>query len=393
MKARADSVLSTSSEEATVARKRTLSETSEPSAILSMKALKVEDGSRLRVYETIDLTVETIGPPVIDLSVDETDEIVKCSLLSYPATLLIVSSQVLIVCQPAPFNPHNFSNFTLLEQLAQPFLSDWKTLSFQAFHLPEGYTVIVKPLVPFFLLSTKPSIFHTCRFISTSTLQSTCTGFLVSAASGEPSDNQAQLAAHTLLRRLVHYYHLVYLQPDYLLNQEDFPHVPNVLTWEGIITLLSLCNVFELSNAILYTLSDLDRHRNIEARRLCRRMISWLDARLIFTGAHQNRLNVYHGVYLLYLARQTKALVAYREIVEQRTSCPNPGILRAKVESTFKNQIALHAKMNELEGWTADGFGWPSDLTFDVTIRESPGAVPDDITGEMSDDVEHFGAL
>ncbi|KAJ2926240.1 hypothetical protein H1R20_g10861, partial [Candolleomyces eurysporus] len=60
MKARADSVLSTSSEEATVARKRTLLETSEPSAILSMKALKVEDGSRLRVYETIDLTVKVI---------------------------------------------------------------------------------------------------------------------------------------------------------------------------------------------------------------------------------------------------------------------------------------------------------------------------------------------
>ncbi|KAJ2912705.1 hypothetical protein MD484_g7708, partial [Candolleomyces efflorescens] len=300
--------------------------------------------------------------------------------------------QVLIVCQPAPFNPHNFFHFTLLEQLSHPPLSDWTTLTFQAFYLPAGSTAIIKPMTPFFLLSTEPSIVHTYHFIATSTLQSTCAGFLVSAITIEGSKNQAQTAAHALLRRLVHYYHLVYLEPDYFLCHPDYPHVPNVLDWGGIIALMSLCSLFELSNALLYTLSDLDRHRTIEARRLCRQMVSWLDARLIFVGAHRKRLNAYYDIFLPYLARQTKALVAYSHLVEERM--PSfPGTLRAKIEATFRDHTALHAKMKDIDGWKPDGFGWPSDLVFDISIRESPGTVSDDITGEMPDDVEYLSSL
>ncbi|RXW15762.1 hypothetical protein EST38_g10093 [Candolleomyces aberdarensis] len=142
LKARATSVLSTSSEEATIARKRTLSETSEPSATLSMKALKLEDGNRLRVYETIDLTVEAIGPPVIDLTVDETDEIVKCSLLSYGAISLILSSQVRFDSEP----------FTLRNSVS----ISQHTARFHSREEAEWFTSLCRSITYFYLSHTKP---------------------------------------------------------------------------------------------------------------------------------------------------------------------------------------------------------------------------------------------
>ena len=60
--------------------------------------------------------------------------------------------------------------------------------------------------------------------------------------------------------------------------RRGFLHIPDVFTTDGVVDLLSLCNLFEMINTLIYTLSDLDRHRLIEARRLCRRMIFWLQA-------------------------------------------------------------------------------------------------------------------
>jgi hypothetical protein len=50
-------------------------------------------------------------------------------------------SQLLVICQPAQFNPHNISSVQLLDRIQNiPFLEDWQTLTFQAFHLQPGHT-------------------------------------------------------------------------------------------------------------------------------------------------------------------------------------------------------------------------------------------------------------
>jgi hypothetical protein len=76
-------------------------------------------------------------------------------------------------------------------------------------------------MVPFLLLSTSNSIVYKCHFFSTSTLQETCTGFLHSSLALSVHDNPSQKAAQSLLCRMVHYYHLVYLHEGYIENKQS----------------------------------------------------------------------------------------------------------------------------------------------------------------------------
>ena len=68
----------------------------------------------------------------------------------------------------------------------------------------------------------------------------------------------------------------------------------------------------------MYTVSDLDRHRFIEARRLCRRMVLWLEAHFIFTGDSGERLDLADDIWMTYLARQIKALVCLHNTLDER---------------------------------------------------------------------------
>ncbi|KAJ2921671.1 hypothetical protein H1R20_g15422, partial [Candolleomyces eurysporus] len=343
------------------ARKRTISTSSEtnglPSRPRPLKAPKLEDGtSKRRIYETIDLTVETRGPPVIDLTVDEADHFERFN--AEPVTLCSKTA----VSHVASFH---------YAQEAEWFSALWRAVG------SCNYGSDVPSMSPvtnaFFMVVSSMEIE---QMPVSETQKIFKRSAIVVPGALEQRPLPLDLRALTML--------------DKPMQIEDFPHVPNIFQHDGIIDLLSLCNVLELSNAALYTLSDFDRHRTVEARRLCRRIVAWLEAQFIFSSPHGIRLEIHRDIWMLFLARQVKALLSYRDLVGQRG---NPGNFRAKMEACLINHTDLSTKLAELSEWQADNFDWPDEMVFQVNVRQSPGLVTDDIQGETSDDNDHFAVL
>ncbi|KAJ2911828.1 hypothetical protein MD484_g8586, partial [Candolleomyces efflorescens] len=51
-------------------------------------------------------------------------------------------SQLLVICQPAQFNPYNISSVPLLDRIQNElFIEEWQTLTYNAFHLQPGHIV------------------------------------------------------------------------------------------------------------------------------------------------------------------------------------------------------------------------------------------------------------
>ncbi|KAF6745574.1 hypothetical protein DFP72DRAFT_1077351 [Ephemerocybe angulata] len=297
-------------------------------------------------------------------------------------------SQLLILFQPAPFSPCTSASFSFLEQVNQPSISNWNALSVEAFHLKPGHKGIVQPMVPFLLLSTENSITQMCHFYATSTIQASCLGFLHTALTGETFALSSQRASHNMLRRLAQYYLLIYQRKDYLLKRHDFPHVPDILTCEGVLDVLSLCNVFELVNVLSHQPSDLDRLQFIEARRVCRTISAWLDAHLNFSDRSGNRLNFRKDIYLRYLSRQARALQQYQEILDRRAMTSNAPVLQEGLATAFPENHEIHSQNVYLDGWIPDTFAWPSSNTFFVGLRNEVNVAEGEIKGETSDDRE-----
>ncbi|RXW18462.1 hypothetical protein EST38_g7394 [Candolleomyces aberdarensis] len=336
-----------SSDEEPVIRKRRISvgpETGETRPQPS-KALKLEDGTSVRrVYETIDLTVETRGPPVIDLTIDEAE---------HPERF---NAEPVMLCQQT--GVIHVAKFHFAHE-AEWFSALWRALEDNG------------PTNTFFAIVSAPkieqmSVLEAQKYLKMRTM-------IIPGASKQTSLDGASLRVFAMLDKPVRMQ--VFLESDYLSNPADFPHVPDISQQDGVIDLLSLCNVLELSNATLYTLSDFDRHRTVEARRLARRIVAWLEARFIFNSQHGMRLEVYQDIWMLFLARQVKALVGYGDLVEQRDPLSNPGVFRTKVDACARGHPDLQAKLEGLEGWKADSFDWCDDLAFKVSIRQSPGTV------------------
>lgn len=209
-------------------------------------------------------------------------------------------------------------------------------------------------------------------------------------------ENPSQKAALGLLRRIVHYYHAVYTSDTYLLRphgtsiwrvsvlpatlrfvffKSDFPHVPNIFSPSGVVDLLSLCNLFELANSLAYTLTDLERHLLVEARRLCRTIVAWLSARFFFSTQRNQRLDLYDDIWMLYLAQEVKVIEAYQAIQEDRHLSSQHGYVQTKIRQCFQNHQAFHAKLAVLGEWEPQRFGWSGDLDFVVTVRDLAGVV------------------
>lgn len=138
--------------------------------------------------------------------------------------------------------------------------------------------------------------------------------------------------------------------------------------------ILTLCNIFEVSNALVYSLTDLDRHRLREARRLCRQIVAWLSANLVVLDERDRRLDVYHGIWMPYLAREVKAISAYQTSLEQLRLSPRPGHVQRKLEVIFRNHRAFHGHYITL-AQDPESFSFTQQVTFKVSLRYLPGSI------------------
>ncbi|KAF6751269.1 hypothetical protein DFP72DRAFT_1172351 [Ephemerocybe angulata] len=295
-------------------------------------------------------------------------------------------SRLLVVCQPAPFNPHSTSSFSLLEQFRRRSPTDLKMWSFQAFHLKAGHTAYIRPLVPFLLISVEDSITHMSHFYTSSTIESSCIGFIVSSLTLGESAKQSQVAALSLLRRLVHYYHLVYSNELYLSDPARFPHAPDIMTFDGLTDIFSISSLFEVINALLDTVTDLERYLLIEARRLCRRILAWAAAHLALTAPNGDSVDVIK-VWMASLAQQVKAIEGYQEILDWGSTEPRLPLLVVRLESCLQGNDLFRLEYSSLANWRAESFGWPSGVVYTIALRNPPLAADlDGIRGQCGDD-------
>lgn len=122
-------------------------------------------------------------------------------------------------------------------------------------------------------------------------------------------------------------------------------------------------------------MTDLDRHRLQEARRLCRQIVAWFNSKLLIVDERDRRLDLYHDIWMLYLAREVKAITTYQTLLEQLRLSPRPGYVQQKLKVVFEHHRAFHGHLISLEGWEPDRFGWTETTRFMVSLRHTPASV------------------
>lgn len=140
------------------------------------------------------------------------------------------------------------------------------------------------------------------------------------------------------------------------------------MTWDGIIDVLSLCNLFELMNVLCHSPSDLDRLLFIEGRKTCRTIASWMLAHLELRDASGRRLDLHHDVSMPYLALQIEALITFQEILDRKNRTAKAPALREKLKSTFPPDHDIHAHLAMTS--KPQTFAWPYMSRGRVTRRD-----------------------
>lgn len=210
-----------------------------------------------------------------------------------------------------------------------------------------------------------------------------------------------------LYRRMAHFYHLVYLSGTFIsshnrkCNQAVFvfllnviivhtgpasqpmtpelAHVPDVFTFDGIVDLLTLANLFEMAPVISYEtysadgIPEYDKRHFIQARELCRDVIHWLQRHFRLIGVSGETMDI-HEIWYQYLSRQVKAVSLLKHDLEEYL--PNTALSGNRFEDAlnacFKDHIEVsqHTSAN-LCNWIPDTLNYPNgqDFYFCVELR------------------------
>ena len=186
----------------------------------------------------------------------------------------------------------------------------------------------MRPNTPHSVVTPNAAICHSGHYLSTSTLRSTCHGFLMGfSLSTLITNTNHTTKCQLLFRKLLGYYYEVYTQgqPDdagneviftvrmtkltpYFKGPLEFPHpqVPVVSSFNGMQDLFSLCNIIEMAN-ILHPESYSDEGLHVSVRQdmihgqaLSRAIVAWVisnyDVEVVST-------ETFYWSYLAYQAR------------------------------------------------------------------------------------------
>lgn len=136
----------------------------------------------------------------------------------------------------------------------------------------------------------------------------------------------------------------------------DTYHLPDLGSFDGVVDLLSLCNLMELSN-ILFPAKNLMhptlREQFIQARLLCRKMVDWMGCNLEFHTQDGKYLDFQTNVCAFYLARQAKALVASKASLAKEGDV-DPLAVESAVRDCFSENTQFNQQWNAIQDWTPD---------------------------------------
>jgi len=164
----------------------------------------------------------------------------------------------------------------------------------------------------------------------------------------------------------------------------DKSHLPNIMEFEGVLDLFSLCNAIELLNVTYFHtygpqgIATRERLQFIHARSKARSLIEWFWAHFDLVKETSRRVsNSQDQVYWKYLAQQTKALVHYKRRAESVGMRPDGDApftwedLDAQVKRCFEGSANFWGAFAEVEDDCLT-FAWAGSRDYKVERRKHP---------------------
>jgi hypothetical protein len=131
---------------------------------------------------------------------------------------------------------------------------------------------------------------------------------------------------------------------------------------------MELSNVLAGDDYSEGTLSEYERQEMIEARRLCRRMVRWIEQYfLVLENASQRRIPIFDDVWMAYLARHVALIKRYQlsglggSVVWDRNSS-----FLGTLEATVNENIPLSDRLRSFEGETITTLEWEAFRSMEV---------------------------
>lgn len=191
----------------------------------------------------------------------------------------------------------------------------------------------MRPNTPHLVITPESSICYGGHFYASSTIRDSCHGLLHTfVASSLLTNTEHTAASRDLLRRMLTYYCKIFTS-DYIssagvgiggtgksMSEKYAGHIPNIFTFNGLIDVLSLCNLAELANVLHYKtytsggLTGAERKKMIHGRQMARRIRLWLACVIEIQSPNDEHglLSLDNDIFYPYLASQVLAICGYK---------------------------------------------------------------------------------
>ncbi|KAG6875104.1 hypothetical protein C0993_010851 [Termitomyces sp. T159_Od127] len=247
--------------------------------------------------------------------------------------------------------------------------------------LEPGSMLIMRPNLPHSVVTPSPTICRGGHFYCVSTIIDSVVGiFHHYVASDTISNTNHALASHNVLTRLLTFYLLVLVDSDDE-TEYDRSHVPDVTSWDGLLTIFHLCNYFELHSAILgwyfaYNGDVRAFKASIRNRARARELIYW------FFSSHElegndgviTGLEALETLFCRFLAQQASALIYYKKMAWKKhvrgadVNIP-PSAVCLHIQATLRegpawiaySSLSLNSDDQDLDTQELT-FSWPAEV-------------------------------
>lgn len=228
----------------------------------------------------------------------------------------------------------------------------------------------MRPNCPHTVLTTEHAICHGGHFYPTGAIRSSCFAFIHTFLAGCSLTNNSHVSESFLLfSKIMQFYHQsLYTEPG--STEDNFNiaanrHLPNVMTTDGIVDILSLYNLLELGNVLhphTYTpdgIPSTDRHLLMQARALGRSLVSCLIQRVAWEGADLD-LETFVWKYLAYQACAVwtfKGRWRGSNHAVESNGCTKSKILRA-IEEVVGDEPSFWREWHQLKDENITSLAW-----------------------------------
>lgn len=244
----------------------------------------------------------------------------------------------------------------------------------------------MRPNTPHLVITPESSICYGGHFYAVSTLRETCHGLLHTfVASTLITNTDHTTGSRDLLRRLLTYFWIAF-RSDYLaagatgMDEKYRGQVPDIFSVEGLIDLLSLCSITELSNVLhpksyeKPSLGYSEQAKLREGRTIVRQVFSWLENTISVYSPDDptTPLALDRDLYFPYIASQARAIRGYKKRAQSQGTHGSTFFTLKDLDRELDLTFRGHEKLAEIYRIQEDrkNFDWPG-MNFFIQPKES----------------------